>query len=377
MGKRGNGEGSIYQDSRGLYRAAVTLESGKRKYLSGRTRQDVARKLNAALESREKGLPVPGQRLTTAAYLNDWLENTVKPSQKPLTYEKYRQVVATHITPALGRLPLARLQPRDVAQLQSSMAAKGLSVATINGMRTALGAALSKAEQWGLVVRNVVRLVDAPRGPETEPRVFLPEEAAAFLRAAKGDDLEHLFTAALATGLRPAEARGLRWKDVQLTGAAPAIEVRQQVIELPGRRRVFDEPKSAHGRRSVPLIPVAIAALSAQKRRVAEMHLAVGPLWNDNDLVFPDELGGPLGARRVRDHFARIAAHAQVRDASPHTLRHSTGTFLLAAGVPDRVVQAILGHGSAAMTRHYQHVLPMMMTDAGTRLASFFEAVGS
>src|SRR6266542_3065982 len=106
MGKRGNGEGSIYQDSRGLYRAAVTLENGKRKYLSGRTRQDVARKLNAALESREKGLPVPGQRLTTAAYLNDWLENTVKPSQKPLTYEKYRQVVATHITPALGRLPL-------------------------------------------------------------------------------------------------------------------------------------------------------------------------------------------------------------------------------------------------------------------------------
>ena len=377
MSKRGNGEGSIYQDSRGLYRAAVTLESGKRKYLSGRTRQDVARKLNAALESREKGLPVPGQRLTTAAYLNDWLENTVKPSQKPLTYEKYRQVVATHITPALGRLPLARLQPRDVAQLQSSMAAKGLSVATINGMRTALGAALSKAEQWGLVVRNVVRLVDAPRGPETEPRVFLPEEAAAFLRAAKGDDLEHLFTAALATGLRPAEARGLRWKDVQLTGAAPAIEVRQQVIELPGRRRVFDEPKSAHGRRSVPLIPVAIAALSAQKRRVAEMHLAVGPLWNDNDLVFPDELGGPLGARRVRDHFARIAAHAQVRDASPHTLRHSTGTFLLAAGVPDRVVQAILGHGSAAMTRHYQHVLPTMMSDAGARLAQFLEAASS
>ena len=39
-----------------------------------------------------------------------------------------------------------------------------------------------------------------------------------------------------------------------------------------------------------------------------------------------------------------------------------------------RIVQAILGHGSAAMTRHYQHVLPAMLTDAGDRLASFFAA---
>ena len=53
--KRGNGEGSIYQDSRGLYRAAITLDNGKRKYLSGRTRAEVARKLTTALEAREQG----------------------------------------------------------------------------------------------------------------------------------------------------------------------------------------------------------------------------------------------------------------------------------------------------------------------------------
>jgi len=36
-------------------------------------------------------------------------------------------------------------------------------------------------------------------------------------------------------------------------------------------------------------------------------------------------------------------------------------------------VQEILGHGSAAMTRHYQHVTSSMLSDAGTRLAAFFE----
>src|SRR6266545_6421177 len=167
MSKRGNGEGSIYQDGRGFYRAAITLDNGKRRYLSGKTRQDVAARLNTAIETRTKGLPLPGLRLTTARFLSDWLEQTVKPSQKPLTYEKYAQVVKSHVNPAIGSIPLARITPAHVQKIQGKMAGKGLSVATINGMRTALSAALSQAEKWGLVARNSVRLVDAPRTEDT------------------------------------------------------------------------------------------------------------------------------------------------------------------------------------------------------------------
>jgi hypothetical protein len=71
MGKRGNGEGSICQDTRGLWRASVSLEGDKRKYLSGLRRQVVAKKLTAALEAQEKGLPLPGERLTLEKYLAD------------------------------------------------------------------------------------------------------------------------------------------------------------------------------------------------------------------------------------------------------------------------------------------------------------------
>jgi len=412
VSKRGNGEGSIYLDSRGLYRAAVTVDGGKRRYLSGKTRAEVAEKLTAALDARHKGLPLPGVRLTTERHLMTWLEDTVKDSLKPLTYVAYKHLVDKHIVPAIGKVPLARLEPQHVRRLQKTMAAKGLSAATIHGMRTALSAALSQAERDGLVVRNVVRLVTAPRADDTEPRVLQPEESAGLLDAARGDEFEHLFTTMLATGLRPAEARGLRWSDVQL--AAPALKVRQQIVELQAgpidrtrrceatthrgrrcmkspiagqplcalhsgrpKRREAAEPKSRHGRRDVALIPLAISALQAQRRRVAELRLRAGSLWRDHDLVFPGAFGEPLLSRTVQDHFARIAARAGVADATPHTLRHSTGTYLLAAGVPDRVVQAILGHGSAAMTRHYEHVLPAMLTDAGTRLAQFFGAAGS
>src|SRR5919202_5781541 len=103
---RGNGEGTIYQRSDGKWCAAISLDGGKRKVLYGRTRANVAGKLTAALRDVQQGRPLPGQRLLTARYLGDWLEQTVKPSQKPLTYEKYRQVVNKHLAPAIGKVPL-------------------------------------------------------------------------------------------------------------------------------------------------------------------------------------------------------------------------------------------------------------------------------
>ena len=107
MGKRGNGEGSIYQDSRGLYRAAITLENGTRKYLSGRTRADVAKKLNTALEVHNSGLRLPGARLTVARFMSDWLEQSARPKLKPSTYRTYSDYIEHHITPALGKHTLA------------------------------------------------------------------------------------------------------------------------------------------------------------------------------------------------------------------------------------------------------------------------------
>ena len=394
MSKRGNGEGSIYSreqrrtnkdgtiTTKTIWCTAVSMDFGKRRVIYGSTREEVAAELVKVLGARQVGLPIPGTRLKTREYLETWLEDTVKPSRKPLTYERYESSIRMHVLPAIAKLPLSRVGPEHVQRIQAQMLAKGLSPATIIAMRTALGAALTQAERWHLVARNAVRLVDPPRADDTEPRVLEPHEAAALLQAARGDEMEYLFATMLATGLRSGEARGLRWADVHLNRPSPVIEVRQQVLELKdqtstkGRRRaqvrVFDVPKSGHGRRAVPLIPAAVSALQAQRERLAEL-----PLRGVQDLVFPGVDGQALVAHTVRDHFLRIAVRAGIQGATPHTLRHSTGTYLLAVGVPDRVVQDILGHGSAAMTRLYQHVTPSMLVEAGEALAGFWNRVAT
>jgi integrase len=370
---RGNGEGSIYQRADGKWCAAVSLERGKRKVLYGRTRKEVADKLNDALRDAKRGLPLPSARLSMAKHLADWLEQTVKPRRRAHTYDLYEIAIRCHLTPELGSIPLAKLTPQDVHRLQASMAAKGLSPATIGVARAVLSGALAQAEKWGLVSRNVVRLVDPPAAQSREPKVLTPEQATALTEAAKGEELEHLFTTMLATGLRIGEALGLQWRNVDLETRVPVLYVRQQAVELKRVGRRLDEPKSQTGKRPVPLIRVAVEALRAQHDRQAFVRRTAGDLWTDNDLVFPDELGGLLPYHRAAAHFKRLCARAGIQGRyTPHCLRHSAGTYLTAAGVPDRVVMEILGHSSPDMTRHYQHVVGSMLEDAGRRLDAFF-----
>ncbi|GHO51694.1 hypothetical protein [Ktedonobacter robiniae] len=67
MGKRGNGEGSIYKQREGLYAAYVTGADGKRKYFYGKTKTKVREKLNQALLEKQQGSLVTGPNQNNGA----------------------------------------------------------------------------------------------------------------------------------------------------------------------------------------------------------------------------------------------------------------------------------------------------------------------
>ena len=84
--QRGRGEGSIYQRADGEWCAALHTVDGQRKVLYGKTRQEVARKLTAALQAREQGALVVGPRQTVAQFFARWFEDVVKPNLRPCSY---------------------------------------------------------------------------------------------------------------------------------------------------------------------------------------------------------------------------------------------------------------------------------------------------
>jgi len=121
----------------------------------------------------------------------------------------YASIVRVHLQPGLGRLQLARLTPQQVQAFLNVKAGTGLAPRTVAYIRAVLRQALGQAERWGMVSRNVARLVEPPRVPRREVRPFSPDQARQFVDAIRGDRLEALYLVALGTGLRQGEILGL------------------------------------------------------------------------------------------------------------------------------------------------------------------------
>lgn len=266
MARRGNGEGSIIRRSDGRWCAALSLEGGRRKFIYGRTRHEVATRMAMALTDREQGLLVTGRRQTLGQFLVRWLQDSVKPTVRPKTYASYSQLLRIHILPALGAVPLAKLDPPRVQRFLNDKLAEGrLSARTIQYLHAVLRAALGQAMKWRLVSMNVATLVDPPRAVRREVRALSPTEARAVLEATRGDWLEALYTLALAVGLRQGEALGLHWKDVDLE--AGILRVRAALQRVEGRGLQMVEAKTARSRRTIALLPQVVESLRAHKSR--------------------------------------------------------------------------------------------------------------
>src|SRR5450759_3795342 len=191
--RRGANEGTICQRSDGRWeaRVLVTTSDGHRVRRSflGQTRPTVRQKLGEALRAEAAGRPTLSNRLTVGAFLGQWLEDSVRPSTRPSTYASYSSIVRLHLEPGLGHLPLARLSPQQVQTFLNAQSAAGLSARSVTMERAVLRQALGRAERWGLVSRNVAKLVDPPRVARRQITPFSPEQARAFLEIIREDRL--------------------------------------------------------------------------------------------------------------------------------------------------------------------------------------------
>lgn len=365
MRRRGNNEGSIRKRSDGRWEARLRV-AGPQRSIYGTTRDEVVRKLRAAQVQVDRGVPMPNERQTVAQYLERWLRDSVQLRVAPRTYTSYAMHVRLHIVPAIGTIPLAKLQPGHVQKLLNDKLKGGLSPATVNRIRSTLRAALNQACKWGEVSRNVATLVDLPKEERPEIEPLTPQEARAFLVHVHDHRWEALFVVALATGLRQGELLGLVWNDIDLD--VGKLTVRASLQRINGAlQRV--SPKTAQSRRTIVLAETAIAALRTQRAQQKRARLKAGEQWQENSYVFTTRIGTPLDGAEVTRGFQEILAEAGLPRKRFHDLRHSCATFLLAQGVSHRDIMAILGHSGITVTMNtYAHVLPETQRDAARRM---------
>lgn len=357
-----------------LGRDALT---GKRRWHTRTIRgtKKAADRYGAKIQTQvDEGTFVESVPQTVGEFLDYWLANTAARKVKAYTLTDYRAQVERYLKPVLGEVRLDKLEPSHVQRLVTSLEARGLAPRTVRYAHGVLRNALNKAVREKRIRSNPAdaKLIDLPKNRRRELTVLSAEDAQAFVKAAQEDRWAALWLVLLGSGCRPGEALGLTWPDFD--GKSIRIQ-RALVRDRKGHGWRLQEPKTAKSRRTVPLPKVALDALTAHRRRQAEVRLAAGPEYEDHALIFADAKGAPLDWSEVaRKHFPGLLTQADLPAIRPYDLRHSCASLLLAQGVNPKVVAERLGHSTIVLTMDtYSAVLPGLQEEATEKLGAVLD----
>jgi integrase len=345
--------------------------SGKRMFVNKTihgTRRDADRELRKLLSLKDTGELLDPTNESLATYLRRWLESAVKAQLRKRTWLDYEALIKRYIDPEIGHIRISRLTPLEIQALYTKMQERGLSPRTVRYTHAVLRSALNQAIKWRMLSNNPATLVALPKSQRRELKVLDRDQANAFIEAAERQRFHALWVLLITTGMRPGEALGLRWADLS-DGRAT---IHRSLVQRTGIGRIFENPKTARSRRSVPLLPIALAAIALHRRKQAAEKLQFGPEYEDQGLIFATQTGGPLDIARLSRRFRRLIRDARMPDGvTPlpqirmYDLRHSHVTLMLAAGVNLKIVSERVGHANINMTADvYAAVLPDMQQQA-------------
>ena len=360
-------------------------QQGKRHNKTFATQKAAKDWLAQTIVDVKKGIhtPTTSAATTVAEAGEEWVAEAEIDGLERSTTESYRRQLRLHIVPYIGRLKLAELQPAHVQKLRNDLSKAGVSTAMIKRTVFSLGALLACAMSNSKLSRNVVRDATSTRRQRRQQQ--LEERHAECLEVGidipSTDEMRRmidaaesrwrpLVMAAILTGLRASELRGLTWNDIDFP--SETLTVRQRA----DRWKAIGSPKSKTGKRSIPLAPLLVRTLKEWKLACPKGTL---------NLVFPNRHGGiedlttitrrglgPLQYKLgITDVETIKAAHPGISERAAvalakqrpkygmHAFRHAAASLMINEGFDAKRIQVVLGHSTIRMTFDtYGHLFP-------------------
>lgn len=320
-----------------------------------------------AAQRKRAQAPRPRARLTVRDLLEEWVAANAA-EWSPAHLERTRRIVA-HDLDALHRIRIDRLTKDDVEALirgrREVVADNSVRLAR-NALRAALNFAI--ADRKYLVGPNVASLAKMPRIAEARPVFLKPDEVRRLLDVLEGHFYEPLILTTMLLALRPSEAIGLRWSDVELDGPEPHVTIRRNLQYIAGQYHDREKTKDEE-ERVIPL-PADLAALL----RAHRLRDVVG---TDNLVFHGKRAGTPVYEKYVSNVVLReLCAEAGIPRISMYKLRHTGATLRLILGAPIERVADALGHSNIQMTRRYAHVVDELRRQDADLLDGFLRGSG-
>jgi integrase len=327
-----------YRKDRGSWWASYTDAAGRRQreaVVASTRPQAVAARAGLMLKAqRDKVLGVKEPSEITTADLLARYKRHQKTRLRPTTFERLDGILERLKAALPGRArDISRNTVAEYISTRSETVAPGTVLKEFNVLKHALRLAV----EWELLNSNPAQGAKLPKVPEGRTRYLSPTELKAALQAAPEWMRAPLALGAF-TGMRRGELLDLKWKDVDLEN-----------------QRVYLGLTKNDSLRVLPLNELAVRVIASI------------PPAEPGDAV----LDG-VDRQKLSVYTERLFRKLGITDASFHSLRHTTASWLVMQGEDLYTVGQLLGHRTPRMTQRYAHLSPKYMAGAVGKLDSVF-----
>lgn len=296
-------------------------------------------------------LPVTGDVLAALDDWRNWLggerraaAHTLESYQSDLV--QFFKFMASHRATRLHLAVLADLTLTDFRAWLAHLAHDSLQASSRARALAGVRNFFRWMDRTGRLHNSAIDLLRAPKMPKRLPRPVSEDEAQEIVDLARsvpqedwiGLRDEALFTLLYGAGLRISEALGLRIKDL----------AQQDRITVTGK---------GNKQRSVPVLPIV--------RETLDKYLQACPyLGKADEAIFVGVRGEALNPGVAQRQLRRLRRDLGLPDTvTPHALRHSFATHLLASGADLRSLQELLGHSSLSTTQLYTRIEAVQLAE--------------
>jgi integrase len=347
-------EGKYY-----VWRARV----GKRNFVVRRTDYTEFRNEVARRKLEVEALKAKAGDVSRDTLLEDWIPRWIEaeiapPKRARKTHRNYLADWERRIAPHLGKKKLGRLNRTHVADWHRALMDGGASARVANMALVVLRRGLEAARDAGYLGTNPAATVEAAKEEEPKMRVLPPGGARELVCEAyrpswtrpRPPRVRHQIRFMLSTGVRPSEALGLRWCDVDLEEGL--VHLRVQLDWESAQKWRLAPLKSKNAKRTLVLRPDAVKALR-HARALQTRDRVIAEDYEDHGLVFATVRGTPISPRNFAHDLECVLARTTLPYVSPHDLRRTCLTELADRGMPMHQLQKYAGHASITTTAKY------------------------
>ena len=319
---------------------AIRLPDGKRKYVRGRTKDELDKKVADLRQEIGLGIDV-SNTASFRDFAERWFRTEKSESLAESSKTSYEICMRLHIYPYIGAMKLRDVKPAQIREIM--FRASGLSLRVQRQILCILRNIFDTAVDDNIIVRSPVSPKIKAKGSQTEAiNPLTPEQEDALLKAAEGLKVYPFVFTLLHTGMRRGEITPLMWQDVDFDN--DVIHIRRHAVpDKSGKPVIIDGAKTNAGVRDVPMPEDLKSYLRALMAKAESVY------------VFPTDKGMVYYSASLSTLWHTLNKRAGF-ETHPHQLRHTYATKLFEAGLDIKQVQYLLGHSDPNITlRIYTH----------------------